>query len=397
MMEGFTQGTPLLFDGETPALHTLVLTACPTQWYSLNLTRLTRLSLRYIPNHYQQDTADFLSMLGCLQDLTYLYLEDEDEDVPSRASSFLSSMAFKSFQNFSLPHLSLLHINAQPLMIIAFLSCVNVPMQTEVSLGVHPGSFDEYAQISSFLARRLGMFQDQALSSPKIRSLVIASEPSTQWRWTRGTNLAFSASERECHSFISPSSMMWGCNLPLQIHLEFGTLTTTSDRDRIISHICCPIPFPNVRSVHVLNPPSSSAFWMHVLGHLQDLQYIKLVTGDMPDLASVLSVTPRDYTVDHPDRDPNQIFAPAMEELELYELAFQTMVERDIDPLKVAGVQSLCDALATRKEPRGRLTMTRCTVRNPDGQKKQFDMKGGWEGGRFHVVELKVKSDTWAA
>lgn len=49
-------------------------------------------------------------------------------------------------------------------------------------------------------------------------------------------------------------------------------------------------PLANFQSVHVRYPLLSAAFWKHVLGQLQNLRYLKLSRGYMPDLASVLSL-----------------------------------------------------------------------------------------------------------
>ena len=378
------------FNGDTPALRFLHLSYCPVPWHSLKTSLLTSLFLCSVPIRFQQNTADFLATLRCMQDLTFLALED------SLASSgdFLSSTAFNTFQKFNLPRLSHLRIDAPLSTIIALLSCIIIPLRTEVKLifPESPRSFDDYTPIHSLLAQRYGMSQEQALSSPTIRSLIVVVVFS-KWGWG-DTELTFSASERDCNPVHFPQSMSWSSNIPLQIILHFDPLTTVSDRDRIFSHICCPAPWSSVRSIRFLDPPFSSAFWTHVLGNLPDLHYLKLSGGDMPDLASILLVATCDCTESHPDRNPNQIFAPALEKLELCNIVFSTTLEGDIDPLKVAGVQSLCDALATRPAPRGRLTMTRCTVRNPDGEKKEFDMEGRWEGGHFCVVDSKLESDT---
>lgn len=370
---GGTSDSAVLFGGETPALRALDLAGCRMPWYSLNLSRLTMLRLFAIPDQFCQDTANFLHTLSRMQNLMHLYLKDA---LPS-AVPFLTSRAFETFRKFSLPCLSRLSIAAPASTVIALLSCVNIPLQTEVRLDtrVEPGlSFHDYPPLSSLLAQRFGVSGDKALSSPTIRSLVI-----TACNSGKGVaKFTFSESERDCE-FYSLDSIVWGGKVSLQLILALAA-TTTNDRNLIISHICCAIPWSNVQSVHVIDPPSSQAFWVHVLGHLQGLRYIKLSKGHMPNLASVLSVTPRDYTESYSDRGRNQEFIPELEELELYDIVFRTTQKGDIDPLKVTGVRSLCDALATRKESRGRLAMTQCIVRNANGEEKEFDMEGRWEG-----------------
>ena len=382
------------FNGDIPELRSLYLVKCPLPWYSLKLNRLTSLCLCFMHDRSRQTTADFLATLRCMQDLTYLAVEN----CLASAAIFLSSTTFKTFRRFNLPRLSFLYIDAVVSTVVALFSCVNIPLQTEVILHCsveYDSPLDHYALLSSLIAQRLATSEDHVLSSPTIRSLVIAFPP-------REARITFSVAERDCDYFLAVEGMAADCDpsdetsadIPLMVNLHDDDPMAAIGTDRSVNRFYCPIPLPNVRSVHVLNPPSPPAFWMHVLGGLPDTRYMKVGRGDMPDLASVLSLTPRDCTESHPDWDPDQIFAPALEELELYEIEFQTPVEGDLDPLRVAGVQSLCDALATRKEPRGRLTMTRCIVRNTDGQVKWFDMEGGWGGGRFRVIDLKLESDT---
>lgn len=66
-------------------------------------------------------------MLRCMQDLTELYLND----VLASAAGFLPSTVFRTFQKFSFPHLSRFLINALLMTVIALLSCVNIPLDTE--------------------------------------------------------------------------------------------------------------------------------------------------------------------------------------------------------------------------------------------------------------------------
>ena len=367
----------VLFDGGTPALRTLELTDCPVPLPLFKLSALTTLNLHHSLGRSQQNLAEFLAMLRCMQDLTYLYL-NLNRALPG-SPEFISSAAFNTLQKIHLPHLSRLLIAAPLSTVIALLSCVNIPLQTEVRLTCHSergSSVDRYALLSSLLVERFRMSEDQALSSPAIRSLVIDSVSVEG-----GARLTFSGSERSCDSVFT-SRKQWGSNIPLQIVLD----RLRADSDRIISDICCSIPLTHVQSVHVLRPPISSTFWTRALGDLQGLRYIKLSQGNIPELASVLRLTPHDPAEKqggHADRGSNRIFAPALEELELYEIEFSTEPpERDMDILATNVVRSLCDALSTRKEPRGRLIMTRCTERN---SKKTFDADGWWEGGGFHV------------
>ncbi|KAF8138777.1 hypothetical protein EV363DRAFT_545421 [Boletus edulis] len=376
------------FGGDTPALRTVELTNCPVPWYSLKLTGLTTLHLNSLSPLCQQNMAEFLTTLSCMQDLTHLYLED----ALASASGFLSSAAFHTSQKINLPHLSHLLIAAPLSTIIALLSCVNIPLTTHVNLNLkcssehNSSTFDHHATFCSLLAQRLRMLEE-ALSGPTIRRLVIIFMPN--WEAARVT---FAASER--HGDFTASRDLAH---PLRIYIPFDRSTTTGDRDRIINHICCPTPLSNVQSIYVLNPKFPAAFWTHVLGCLQGLRCIELHQGNMPDIAAVLSLIPHDFTESHgvrADRGPNHIIAPALLELKLLRMSFSApLSQRDqMYPVKAIDVQSLCDALATRKGPRGQLTMIQCTELNSEGRKKTFDMVGWWEGGRFQAVD-KDKHD----
>ncbi|KAF8555377.1 hypothetical protein OG21DRAFT_1496328 [Imleria badia] len=347
------------------------------------LSGLTTLSLHYVPVRLQQSMAEFLAALSCMQDLTHLYLED----VLASATGYMAS----NKPQVNLPHLSRLLLAAPLSTFIAFLSCVNIPLQAEIRLscGAEPGSsFHDYTSISSLLAQRFTVSEDQALSGPTVRSLGIEHDLGK-------AILTFSAAERDCGSFTSLSYTEWRCNIPLQLVLYLDqSPTMRGNWNHIVRDICCSVPLSNVQSLHARDIPYPLGFWMHVLAHLPDLRYIKLVNGHIPELASVLSITLRDCMENQGEdvaRAQCQIFAPALEELELYNIVFLSALEGDIDPPKVDGVQSICDALATRKEPLGRLTMTQCTIWYAD-QKKQFDMEVWWEGGRFYVIDLKVYS-----
>lgn len=50
-------------------------------------------------------------------------------------------------------------------------------------------------------------------------------------------------------------------------------------------------------------------------------------------------------------------------------------------------VQSLCVALATRRGLPGRLTMTRCRMRDASGCRTKWDMVVWWQDGGFYVED----------
>ncbi|KAF8559918.1 hypothetical protein OG21DRAFT_1492356 [Imleria badia] len=272
-----------LFHGETPVLRTLELSSCPVPWYSLKHSGLTTLSLHYVPCRFQQDMEEFLATLSCMQDLTCLYL---GQALPG-CREFISSAAFNSFQRINLPHLSRLFIDAPLSTAVALLSCAT---------------------------------------------------------------LTFSASERNfdpIYPIVSHESRFWACEILLKIMLHWQPSWTGSDGDHIISNILFALPLAQVQSVHVLRPPFSPAFWRKSLAHLQDLRYIKLSNGFVPDLASVLYSTAHgDANQDATgDQDSNHILAPRLEELELCDIVFSPGGHSDL--LKPAITQRcLFDALS---------------------------------------------------
>ena len=368
----------VLFDGDTPALRTLQLYNFPVAWYSFKLSSLTTLNLCHLPARFQQNTGELLATLRCMQDLIHLYLHN----ALASAADFLSSTAFHTFQKFNLPHLSCLSLGAPFSTAAALLSCANIPLKTEVGLKCRPendSSLDDSALLCSLLAKRFNTSDHQSPSSA-IRSLVFEIE--------RGLALlTFSPLERDdCTFSISPTR---DYSIPLQTGVQFDE-STTSSRDRIISDFCCSIPLPNVESVYFVGPPFSSTFWRKILGHLPNLRYLKVHLGYMPDLASVLSLTPRGETEEggYADRGPDQVLAPVLEELELGGIAVSASLPEGLmmDP-PAADVQSLYDALASRQESQGRLSVVGCRVYKHGRIDTILDMVGRWEDGHFHVVE----------
>jgi len=363
----------LPFDGDTPALRTLCLSYCSVSWYSFRLSGLTTLDLHRVPARFQQNTVEFLATLSCMQDLTHLYL---DRALTS-ATGFLSSSAFETFQKVDLPHLSHLCLVAPLSTVIAFLSCVTIPLETELRLkccSEHDSSFDDYASLSSLLAQRFGMSEDQAVPSPTILSLIIRQD---MQHWGE-LKLTVSILERKCDAlFPTPWHLFrWqDCNIPLEIDV-FPDRPIVEKDDRIISHLC--MFLTNVQRVHVVGLPFALDIWSKILGQLPGLRYLELIDGDMSDLAPVFSVTPHAGCTEneggYADRGLDRVLAPALEELELHCIRFSS----------AADVQSLYDALSTRKGSRGQLKMTHCCIRDYSSA-GELDMIGGWGGGNFHV------------
>jgi len=185
--------------------------------------------------------------------------------------------------------------------------------------------------------------------------------------------------------------------IPLQVVVYYDESMTTSDQAHI-SDICCSIPLTNVQTLHAIHAPFSSTFWRKTLGHLEDLRYLKLSFGNMPDLASVLSVTsltPRDHTENkggYNDRGTDRILAPVLEELELYNVRLSSSPPESCPTRKpAADIQSLYDALSTRKGSRGQLTISKCMW----GYDLVFEnVVGRWEGGHFRVVEERSQRES---
>lgn len=360
----------VLFGGDTPALRTLELTSCLLPWYSLNLSGLTNLDLCRVPLRFHEE---FLSTLRRMHGLTHLYLENT-LDI---ASASLSSAASDIVQKIDLPHLARLFVFDGLSTVLAFLSCVNIPSKTEVRLRCYTeydSSPDDYAQLSSLLTHRFHSSDNEASYDPTIRSLTIKIV------WDMAT-LTFSASEHDCGVSTFEPRMDWGLNVPMQLTVRFNESKTKTKKVDIISDICCCMPLTNVRRVHIVTPPFPSSFWSKTLGHLSDVRYLKLSQGYMPDLAPVLSLVPYVYT-----ENQDRLLAPALEVLELYDITFSSPLDSEGDVPSAADVQSLYDALSSRKECPGHLTMVRCVVGIHDGG-EQLDMVGRWGDGRFLVIE----------
>ena len=77
------------------------------------------------------------------------------------------------------------------------------------------------------------------------------------------------------------------------------------------------MPLTHVQSLHVRGPPTSMVFWKHILGHFRGLRYLKISAGNMPKLASILSLDPDDDTGDLAGQ-ANPRFAPGLERRESY-------------------------------------------------------------------------------
>ena len=148
----------VLFNGDTPALRTLELSRCPLPWYSFKLGGLMILSLYRVPVRFQENMEEFLATLHCMQNLQHLCLDS----------------ALRSAAGIDLPRLSRLWVVAPLSTVITSLSCVHIPLKTEVRLRPcceGTCSPDSYAPLLSFLAQRC----------PTIRHHF--NRKSAQWLW----------------------------------------------------------------------------------------------------------------------------------------------------------------------------------------------------------------------
>ena len=237
-------------DGDTPALRTLEVSNFPIPWYSLMLSGVTTLSLSYLPGLSPQNMEQFLATLSRMKDLKHLYLDDA---LPS-ATGFLSSTAFRTFQSIDLPHLPSLSIAAPLSTVFALLSCMNVLLKTQIKLQYNSerGSFPhDYTLLSPVFAQRFGTSEDQALSTPIIRSMLIEFEDYE----SGAPMLSVSLSECDRHPFFS------SMDESRLLHIVADRSETMADNEDRMLSICRSIPLTDVHSMEVLRPLFSSTFW----------------------------------------------------------------------------------------------------------------------------------------
>ncbi|KAF8420288.1 hypothetical protein L210DRAFT_3562991, partial [Boletus edulis BED1] len=361
--------SPLLFDGDTLALRTLRLECCPVPLHSFRLSALTVLHLVAVPVQFQQNMEEFLAALSHMQDLKHLYL---CYALPS-ATGFLSSPVFKTFEKIDLTHLSRLWIAAPLSTAVTLLSCINIPLKTQVKLECNfelNSSLDYYALLRSLLAQR---YNDQAQSDPTILSLIV------HFLGRDGVSLTFSQRQRD----TTPMTYgPWDRDILLYIELDHLTI----DKD-IIHDICSSMPLSNVETLSVQQPTFSPVFWKRLLRQLQDVRYITLSRGYIPDLSVLTDHTTHDSEGEDVqnhgglasgDRGQSHVLAPKLEELELKYITFLPHDGSNLpEPAITCG--RLFEALSTRRleGSLGRLITTRCSVPGSG----RFDMVAMWGGG----------------
>ena len=214
-----------------------------------------------------------------MQSLTHLQLHG----FLSGPRNFISGTAFSTLQKINLSHLTCLQVQALPSTVIAFLFCVIIPLRTEVILDCEPGfSPDDCTLFPSALAQRYNLSEDQKSPSPVICSLVIAFRD-------RRANLTLcvglrSRFPRIRHKAGLQHSPRYLC---LVGQIKAGERSGIHEQHLLLRAI------DKCRESLRHWAPSLRDLWRKMPGHLQDIRYIKLRQGDMPDLASVLSLRPR--------------------------------------------------------------------------------------------------------
>ena len=334
----------LPFHGDAPALRTLKLSWCPVPWQLFNLNSLTTLNLSNLPVRFHDNIVDILAILRVMENLAELGLNN----VLASASGFLSSPGFRNFQEVNLSHLTRLSIDAPLSTVVALMCCVNIPSKTVVRLACShelDSSAGHFTLLSSVLAQRLDVFQDQ----PKIRSLIIRFVGTL-------AGVAFSTWERDCGEMARERPY----SIPLSIRFWWNFPMTPGDN--FMDNVFCSVPLTRVQTLFISSPPYRPDLWKEIFRHLPDLRYIKLFSGQMPDLASVLSVTDSISHKDTENQDRDQtVLVPRLEELELSCITFSSGGD-SVPPFPAITLRQLFDALSTRNVPHGRLNLLNCNV-----------------------------------
>ena len=257
-------------------------------------------------------------MLSHMQALTVLHLECA---LPY-THGFLSGGAFSVSLKVTLLCLTCLFICTPLSTAVWLLSCIDSPLKTQVRLEIESedkSSINDYNLLPSLLTQRFSKSKDLS-STLAIHSFIISFSFRSE----------FTLSASECddnNSDLSPLYPPQDCDIPLMIHFPMGHPITINNKVCVVGDICCSVPSTHVQTLHVVNPSFAISydFWRKTLGHLDGLWYMKLSYGCMPDLASLLTLPAdsvgEDATSDH-DLTPSHIFAPRLEELELYCITF---------------------------------------------------------------------------
>lgn len=320
--------TGTLFDGDTPSLRKLELMNYPFPLTSPTLRGLTFLRLRDLGTSYQPTLVDLKVALSRMQDLAYLHLENA---LPS-ARGNSTGQSFEDSEKLSFPQLARLSIVAPSSTVVLLLSCFDLPMQTEVRLRCcFEAGTEDYTPIYPLLAKRFIASDYQGFTlAPFIRTSFIETTSAT-------VGFIFSTAEHDSgrRAFSASTTSYdlgqlcedWDCNIPLKVDVVLRT-SLSKDREDLVAGVCGSLPLTNLRSAHFsfdMGTTLSSAFWINTFGHLQELRHIRLSEVNLQGLVRVLSLAPHHRPKNNGGNlksGSGQVFAPALEELELHSVNF---------------------------------------------------------------------------
>lgn len=362
-----------LFNGYTPALRKLELINYAFPLTSSVFCGLTSLRLRDLGTSFQPTLAELKVALGRMQRLLHLHLENA---LPSARGDSVGQFSEHS-EKLSFPRLSRLSIVAPFTTVVMLLSCFDIPLKTEVRLRCcYEADSGDHTPIYPLLAKRFIASKDQAFAFvPIIRTAFIETASAT-------VGFVFSSAERDsgrCAFSASTTSYDlgqlhedWDCSIPLMVDVVLRT-SLSSDREDLVGGVCRSLPLTNLSSAHFSfdgGTALSSAFWTKTFGHLQELRYIKLSGLDLHGLVRALSLAPHHRSLKKSGKLESglvQTFAPALEELELYEISFsKACYGRSQGDSSSCNCSAPClyDALSNREaEGHGlqRLVLAECT------------------------------------
>ena len=317
-----------LFDGTTPSLRKLELINYAFPLTSPTLRGLTLLRLRDLGTSFQPTLAELMGALSRMRGLAHLHLENA---LPS-AHSNATGQSFEDLEKLTFPQLSRLSIVAPFSTVVMLLSCVDLPIQTEVRLRCcFETSIEDYTPIYPLLAKRFIASKHQGFTLvPIVRTCFIETASAT-------VCFTFSTAERDSarRAFSASTTSYdlgqlcedWDCNIPLKVDIALRT-SLSKDREDLVGGVCGGMPLTNLQSAHFsfdMGTTLSSAFWRKTFGHLQELRYIRLSEVNLQGLVRVLSLSPHHGPKNRGgnlELGSGQVFAPALEELELYRVNF---------------------------------------------------------------------------
>lgn len=346
-----------LFDGHTPALRKLELINYAFPLTFPTLRGVTSLRLRDLGTSFQPTLAELKVALGRMQDLVHLHLENA---LPSARGNSIG-LSFEDSEKLSFPQLSRLSIVAPFTTVVLLLSCFDIPLKTEVRLRCcFEADAEDHTPIYPLLAKRFIASKNQAFALvPIIRTAFIEAASAT-------VGFIFSTAERDSgrRAFSASTTSYdlgqlredWDCNIPLMVDVVLRT-SLSKDREDLVGSVCRSVPLTNLQSAHFSfdsGTTLSSAFWKKTFGYLQELRHIKLTGVHLHGLIRALSVTPHHHAKNKSrNLEPGsaQTFAPTLEELGLYDVAFSKACygRSEGNPnYCTCSAACLCDALSNR-------------------------------------------------